>query len=307
MASIWVGTSGYAYSSWRGRFYPAGLGVKQELGYASRKFSSIEINRSFYSLLSPATCAAWRAAVPADYVFALKGSRFITHNKKLRDADQALANFFASGPLALGEMLGPVVWQLSQKTRFDAERLESFFTSLPRSLRAAAQLAAKHDERVKHGAFLEVQRDRPIRHVLEPRHESFATSECAALLRRHNVALAVSDSPDWEAIEEPTADFMYLRLHGSQRLYASQYTDRELDSWAEHIRAYRRGAIPKTARRIDKHKPAAPLDVYVYFDNDTHAYAPHDALRLMDRLSRKAPTRGPRPAPARHTAEATRR
>jgi uncharacterized protein YecE (DUF72 family) len=288
MAQIWVGTSGYVYPSWRGRFYPEGLSVKRELAYASRAFQSIEINRSFYALLTPAACLAWRETVPPGFVFALKGSRFITHNKKLRDSEQALANFFASGPLALGPMLGPIVWQLPASAKFDAERLESFFASVPRTLQEAAALASRHDERLKHGAYLTVEQDRPLRHVLEPRHESFLQPECVALLRRHGVALAVSDSPGWPSAEEPTTDFMYIRLHGSQQLYASKYTDHELDRWALHARAYQRGVIPRDARRIDaKRVSRTPRDVYVYFDNDAQAFAAQDALRLIERLSRK--------------------
>jgi uncharacterized protein YecE (DUF72 family) len=300
VSRLWVGTSGYAYVGWRGRFYPAGLSPRSELAYASRIFSSIEINRSFYALLSPAMCTAWRDAVPPGFVFSLKGSRFITHNKKLRDTEQALANFFASGPLALGDMLGPIVWQLSANMAFDAGRLESFLANLPTSTAQAAQLASRHDERVKQ-AHLQVDQDRPLRHVLEPRHPSFASPECAALLRRYRVALAVSDSPSWHYIEEPTADFMYIRLHGSQQLYASQYTDAELAHWAGHVRAFLRGRMPADARRISDTQAAGPQDVFVYFDNDAQAFAAQDAQRLAKLLSRNAAASRPRSVRERHS------
>jgi uncharacterized protein YecE (DUF72 family) len=290
-ASSYIGTSGYVYPGWRGRFYPDGLPASQELAFASRALQSIEINRSFYSLLTPAACLGWHRATPAGFVFALKGSSFITHSKKLRNVEAALANFFASGPLALAQKLGPIVWQLPKTQKLDAERLDAFLAQLPRTLRAAAQLARGHDQRVKHGAYLEVSADLPIRHVLEPRHESFLNEECLAILRAQKVALAVTDSPDWPRAEEPTADFMYFRLHGSQRLYASQYTQAELARWAAHVRAYRAGALPEDRIRVAAKPPSkGRRDVYVYFDNDAHAYAPEDAQRLIAILSQAAST-----------------
>jgi uncharacterized protein YecE (DUF72 family) len=302
MASIRVGTSGYMYPAWRGRFYPADLPVSRQLAFASRAFQSIEINRSFYALLSPSACQAWRAVAPPGFVFALKGSRFITHNKKLREPEQALANFFAAGPLALGDMLGPIVWQLPASSKFEPERLEAFLQALPQSAGEAARLAERHDQRVKHGVHLYTDdAARPLRHVLEPRHESFLCEPCLALLRAHHVALAITDSPHWPYAEEPTTDFMYLRLHGSRRLYASQYTDAELARWASLVRAYQRGTLPRAARRIGTAPvPRVARDVYVYFDNDAQAFAAHDALRLIARLVRKSPAA----ARARETARA---
>lgn len=288
-AKSYIGTSGYVYPAWKGRFYPADLPASRQLEFASRAFQSIEINRSFYALLTPAACLAWHRSTPRGFVFALKGSSFITHSKKLRDVEQPLANFFASGPLALADKLGPIVWQLPKTQKLDAERLDAFLRLLPRSLAAAAALARGHDQRVKRGAFLEVVRDRPLRHVLEPRHESFLSDECLAILREHKIALAVTDSPDWPRAEEPTSDFMYLRLHGSQRLYASQYTDRELSRWAEHVRAYRAGQLPRDRLAAGSRRPSARRrDVYVYFDNDAQAYAAHDALRLIARVAGRA-------------------
>lgn len=284
--ALFLGTSGYRYDAWHGVFYPEGLPKSRELSYASLVFNSLEINRSFYALLTPAACKAWFESTPAGFVFAMKGSRFITHNKKLRDVETALANFFASGPLALAEKLGPIVWQLPASLRYDEARLDAFFALLPRSLKDAAHLGARHDGRPKHGTFLEVQKDRPLLHVLEARHESFYTPACARLLRRHGVALAVSDSPDWRYVEEPTAKFMYVRLHGSSALYASRYTDRELDHWAAHIRAWLAGETPKDARRISRDSTWAhrPMAVYVYFDNDASGHAARDAQRLAQRL-----------------------
>lgn len=195
-ASSYIGTSGYVYPGWKVRFYPADLPAARQLEYASQRFQSIEINRSFYALLTPAACLAWHRNTPEGFLFALKGSSFITHSKKLRNVELALANFFASGPLALQEKLGPIVWQLPKTQKFDAERLETFLRQLPRTLSSAAELARGHDQRVKHGAYLEVAKDLRLRHVLEPRHPSFLSEECLALLRAQQVALAVTDSPD---------------------------------------------------------------------------------------------------------------
>jgi uncharacterized protein YecE (DUF72 family) len=263
--TVRIGTSGWSYRHWRGSFYPDGLSPKRELEYAAQQFSSLEVNRSFYSLLTSRACEAWRTATPRGFVFALKGSRFITHAKKLRDVQQSLANFFASGPLALGEKLGPIVWQLPAQLAFDEARLEAFFAALPRTRRQACALAASHDARVKQ-PFVEVTRDGKLRHAIEPRHESFGAPAFAALARRFGIAVAVSDSATFPRFELATADFMYLRLHGAEQTYASAYGERALRPWAAKIRAFLQGA----RRR----------DVYVYFDNDMHGHAPRDARLL---------------------------
>jgi uncharacterized protein YecE (DUF72 family) len=283
---IRLGTSGWSYEGWRGVFYPPDLSRKRELEFASRAFNSLEINRSFYSLLTPASCRAWYDATPADFLFAIKGSSFITHSKKLRDVDVALANFFASGPLALADKIGPIVWQLPKSMRFDADQLSAFFERVPRTLKEAAKVGRHHDHRPKHGTFLEVTRDRPLLHVLEPRHDTFLNAECARLLRRLDVALSVTDSPDWSYAEEPTTNFMYVRLHGSTALYSSSYSDEELDHWAQRVRSWHEGREPPNARRISKAPPRRrAMDVYVYFDNDAAGHAIANARGLQQRLS----------------------
>lgn len=281
-----VGLSGWSYREWRGSFYPEDLPSGSELAYAAQAFDTLEVNRSFYSLLTPSVYLQWYAQTPASTVFALKGGQFITHSKRLRDVRGPLANFFASGPLALRDKLGPIVWQLPRTLRFDAARLADFLTLLPKRLADAARLGREHDDHVRE-AYLEVHRDRPLRHALEPRHPSFANAELSALLRGAGVALAVSDSPDWPCFEEVTADFMYLRLHGSERTYQSRYDDRELARWAARILAWHRGHEPGDARRISQHALPARRrrDVYVYFDNDAEAHAPADARRLQAMLA----------------------
>ena len=277
-ARVRIGTSGWSYRHWRGDFYPKGLVARRELEHISQVFSSLEINRSFYSLLTPKSCASWYAATPDGFEFSLKGSRFITHNKKLRDVQQPLANFFASGPLVLAEKLGPIVWQLPANLHFDAARLESFFARLPRSQASAAELARQHDERVKHGAHVEVLQDRPLRHAIEPRHESYHVQAFARLAARYRIAIAVSDAADWPRLELGTADFMYVRLHGGTHTYASGYPSSELVDWAARIRAWQSGGYRDARLAPAREKRAR--DVYVYFDNDLGGHAPRDALAL---------------------------
>lgn len=273
--TVRIGTSGWTYPPWRGEFYPPGLPHRRELAYVAERMNSVEINGSFYALQRPSSYRAWAEAVPADFEFAVKGGRFITHMKKLAGVEAPLANFFASGVLALEGRLGPLLWQLPPTLGFDPARLESFFAQLPRTLGEAAGLAARHDGRLAGDRVLaETSRpEHPIRHVLEVRHESFRRAECYALLRRHEVALVLADNPGkWPIIEEVTSPLMYVRLHGHQELYASGYTEPELDTWADRIRGW----------------VSAGLDVYVYCDNDAKVRAPFDAMGLMSRLGLQA-------------------
>jgi uncharacterized protein YecE (DUF72 family) len=270
-----VGISGWRYPPWRGSFYPKGLPQRRELAYAADHLGTVEINGSFYSLQRPSSYLAWRADTPDGFVFSVKGGRFITHMKKLRDVETALANFFASGVLALGDRLGPVLWQLPPLLAFDADRLARFFALLPRTTSAAASLAAGHDERLKDRSWTTTDADRPLRHALEVRHASYVCAEFPALLREHDVALVVADTAGkWPLLTDVTSDFVYVRLHGDVELYVSGYSDEALDVWAERIRGWR----------------DAGLDVFVYFDNDVKVRAPVDAMALARRLGV-----GPRP------------
>jgi uncharacterized protein YecE (DUF72 family) len=272
VGEIRVGISGWSYAGWRGDFYPKGLTQRAELAYAAERIGSIEINGSFYSLQRPTSYAAWRDQTPDDFLFAVKGGRFITHMKRLRDVEVPLANFFASGVLALGPKLGPVLWQLPERLDFDADLVASFFEQLPRTVGEAAALARHHDEKLPADrTFTRAPRGlskQRLRHALEFRSRSFCTDEAFALLREHDIACVVADTAArWPMAEAVTSDLVYVRLHGDQELYASGYGDAALDSWAEKC------------RRWSEH-----ADVVVYFDNDAKGYAPHDALRLIARL-----------------------
>jgi uncharacterized protein YecE (DUF72 family) len=251
---------------------------KDELAYASRRLRTIEINGSFYSLQRPSSYVAWRDATPGDFVFAVKGGRFITHNKKLRDCEAALANFFASGVLALEEKLGPILWQLPPQLAYDEARLASFLTLLPRTTEEAASLAAGHDHRLAHGAHFTIRRNRPLRHAMEVRHESFRDPGFVRLLTRANVALCVADTAGkWPLLEDVTADFVYVRLHGDKRLYVSGYGSAARGAWAAKIERWRKAS-----------------DVYVYFDNDVKVRAPFDAMNLAARFGEGEPVAFPR-------------
>lgn len=287
MAKLRIGISGWRYKPWRGRFYPDALAQRAELEYASRQFPSIELNGSFHALQKPQSYARWREHTPRGFVFAVKAPRYITHTLRLRDVDTAMANFFASGLFELRDKLGPILWQFPPDMAFDRGRFERFLDALPHDLEAARKLARHRDGHVKGRASLAIDRNRRVRHAVEIRHESFRDAAFIALLRRHGVALVVADTAGkWPLLEDVTAGFMYLRLHGDKELYASGYAAAALAGWARRIRAWQRGAQPRDARRASSARPPArqSRDIYCYFDNDSKVRAPPDARSLMRRL-----------------------
>jgi uncharacterized protein YecE (DUF72 family) len=285
---IRIGISGWRYKGWRGVFYPKDLLQKRELEYASRVFRSIEINGTFYSLQRPESFQRWAAETPEDFVFAVKGPRFITHMKKLRDAEVPLANFLASGVFHLGHKLGPILWQLPPNFGFDCARLEAFFKLLPRDTQHAADIARVHDKWLGGRVYLLGEAKLPMHHALEIRHDSFRCREFVELLRAYNVALVVADTVEWPRLMDVTADFVYCRLHGSKVLYASGYGPKEIDKWACRVAAWAKGGEPADAERaVDQ--PAAKCgrrDVYFYFDNDAKVRAPVDAKKLVARVNK---------------------
>ncbi len=293
--SIRIGISGWRYPPWRGIFFPKDLPQKRELEFASTHVGSIEINGSFYSLQRPSSFRAWHDATPDDFVFSVKGGRFITHILRLDGVKTPLANFFASGVLGLREKLGPFLWQLPPSLAYDRGRLESFFKLLPRDTLAASRLARKHDGKVNGRAVIKADSNRPVRHALEVRHVSFEQPEFIDLLREHDIALVVADTAGkWPFMEDVTSDFMYLRLHGDEELYASGYTDAALKEWARKIRAWSRGRAPSGVKLTGARDqpPAVKRDVFVYFDNDVKVHAPYDAMSLAHRLGlSEAPTK----------------
>jgi uncharacterized protein YecE (DUF72 family) len=285
--AIRIGISGWRYAPWRGVFYPRDLPQRAELEFAGRCFDSIEINGSFYSLQTPQSYAAWHDATPENFVFSVKGPRYLTHILRLRNLDKPLANFFASGVLRLRGKLGPILWQLPPTLRYDAELIEGFLERLPCDSESALRLARCRDiERMRGRSALAIDRNRPLRHAIEVRHASFRDARFVAQLRRHKVALVVADTAGkWPYAEDVTTDFMYLRLHGDAELYVSGYGDMALKRWASRIGKWSEGAEPPDADRIDGvAKARRQRDVYCYFDNDAKVHAPFDALALMRRL-----------------------
>ena len=293
-----IGISGWRYAPWRGVFYPKKLAQRLELNYASRQLNSIEINGSFYSLQRPESYQKWHDDVPEDFVFSVKGNRFITHIRRLQDTAPLLASFFASGVLHLRKKLGPILWQLPPSFRYDHDRLEAFCGQLPRTFSQAAKLAKTSD-------FIEADVPDPLprrrlRHALEVRHHSFETPEFVDLARRHEVAIVFADTAGkWPYLEDLTADFVYARLHGEIELYKSGYDDASLRWWAKRIKHWQAGGQAADAITVSADKPRRiKRDVYVYFDNDVKVRAPFDAARLREMLASKAALRPG--LPARH-------
>ncbi|MFK2901815.1 DUF72 domain-containing protein [Dyella jejuensis] len=286
MSKIRIGISGWRYPPWRGVFYPEDLPQREELHYASRQFGTIEINGSFYSLQSPGSYRKWYEDVPRGFVFAVKAPRYITHIRRLKNAEKPLANFFASGILELREKLGPILWQLPPSLRYDEEVLETFLSQLPHDTEQLAAIARRHDRTIAK-ASIKADRKRRVRHAMEVRHPSFEDDAFIAQLRRHDVALVVADTAGkWPFLEDVTAGFMYLRLHGDKELYASGYTNAALQRWRRHIDAWQHGRQPRDARRHSGESPRRRTgrDIYCYFDNDTKVKAPFDAHKLEQKL-----------------------
>lgn len=288
---IRIGMSGWRYDDWRGTFYPEDLPQRRELEFASRALNSIELNGTFYSTQRPKNFQDWSKETPEDFVFSVKGSQFITHIRKLENVQGALANFLAQGMLCMGKKLGPILWQLPPQTSYDPDRVESFFKLLPHSHKQAAAYARQRDEWMASRSWLDVEEDRPLRHAVEIRHKSFAKPEYIDLLRKYGVALVVADSVKWPVMMDTTADFVYCRLHGSEKVYPDGYTAEAIDTWARRMIAWSRGEEVTDGTRI--HSEPGPKqdarDVFVYFDDDNKVRAPFDAMSLSKRIAELAP------------------
>jgi len=288
MSDIRIGISGWRYVPWRGDFYPEKLTQKNELKFASRAVNSIEINGSFYSLQSPELYARWAADTPDDFVFSVKAPRFITHVRRLNDIEKPMANFFASGIFQLGRKLGPILWQFPPSFKFDEEKFEHFLSLLAHNMKQAKACAKTCDDRMEKPGYLDMPKTGKIRHAVEIRHASFCVPAFIALLRKYKVALVVADTAGkWPYVEDLTSDFVYMRLHGDKKLYASGYSDAAIERWAKRIDAWRRGAQPADAHLIAK-KQKSPSrksrDIFCYFDNDIKVRAPYDARKLLERF-----------------------
>jgi uncharacterized protein YecE (DUF72 family) len=288
VGKVRIGISGWRYTPWRGVFYPSKLSQKRELSYAAGIFRSLEIDGTFYSLQRPEYFEAWSGETPENFMFSVKGPRFITHMRRLKEVKVPLANFLASGVLRLGPKLGPILWQLPPNFRFDAARLESFLKILPHDTDAASALARRHDKYLTGRSAIKSKAKGALRHAMEIRHNSFATPEFVEMLRAYDVALVCADTVEWPRLMDVTSDFMYCRLHGSEQLYASGYDAESLDQWAARVTSWARGRVPADAETVTEHKKAdrSARDVFVYFDNDVKVRAPFDAQQLMARVDK---------------------
>lgn len=266
--TIWIGTSGWAYPEWRGVYYPPGLVHRLELEYLAGRLSTVELNGSFYSLRRPLNYRAWYDRTPKSFVFAVKGHRFVTHLRRLRDPHISVANFLGSGVLELGEKLGPVLWQFPERVSFDPVLVREFLAALPVDHVGAAKLIDHYATLLPSDPPIRTVEPLPLRHAMEVRHPSFATTRFFDLLSEYRVALVSADTAGkWPYFEESTADFTYVRLHGATELYVSAYSRTELANWAKKIRAWSQTG-----------------DVYVYFDNTARTAAPHNAELLAELL-----------------------
>ena len=243
--AIRIGIGGWVFPPWRGTFYPKGLPQAQELTHASRHLTAIEINGTFYNSGRPDSFRKWRNETPDDFVFSVKGPRFVTHRNELAGAKDALDLFFSRGVLELGEKLGPVLWQFAPFKQFDAGDFGAFLELLPH------EIGGRH-----------------IRHLVEVRHPSFRTPAFTDLLRKHGVAVASVHDEKYPAFEEVTAGFTYLRLRRCVEEEPTGYPEAELDRWAESARGH----------------AAEGRDVFLYFINGAKVRAPAAAQALIQRL-----------------------
>ena len=280
---IRTGIAGWVFEGWRkGAFYPDGLKQKDELAYASKALTTIEINATFYSHQKPASFQNWAAQTPEDFIFPVKGHQGITHIKRLKDVGPVLANFFASGPLALGRRLGPFVWQLPPNMKFDPARMEAFLALLPDDPDALLALARQHDEKTKE-PHLDIGGFESVRHAIEVRHESFADPAFVAMMRAHDVAIVVADTAGWPSLD-PTADFIYCRLQGAPG--SDHYEPADIDRWATRVRAWADGRPMTDGTFLAEPETApSPRDVFVHFVSTDKEHAPQNALALAARLA----------------------
>ncbi len=285
--SIRLGTAGWVFEPWRQSFYPKGLPQKQELSHAAALLGNIEINATFYSHQKAASFANWAAQTPESFVFTVKGHQLVTHLKKLKDVEIPLANFFASGVLALGEKLGPFCWQLPGNLSYDATRLETFLALLPKTPAELVALAGRADDRLKTPPYLDATGVASVRHAIEVRHASFATPEFLAQLRAHNVALVAADTAEWPYFDQ-TADFAYLRLQGAPG--ADSYGAAERNQRASWLRDLAEGRSPAGAPVIGPPETVPPArDVHAFFVSTDKEHAPHNARAVMATLALRGP------------------
>jgi uncharacterized protein YecE (DUF72 family) len=261
---IYIGVGGWTFEPWRGVFYPEGLPQAKELEYASRQLTSIEINGTYYGSQSPETFRKWREATPEGFVFSVKGSRFCTNRKVLAEGKESVARFIDQGVLELEDRLGPLLWQFAPTKRFERDDFAAFLDILPD----------------KAGG-------RPLRHVVEARHDSFRTAEFLGLLRERNVGLVYAEHFTYPEMADVTADFVYARLQKGSDDIETAYPEDQLDAWAGRLKAWAAGGEPDDLPRVDPgHALAkAPRDVFAYVIHEGKVRAPAAAKALIARVA----------------------
>lgn len=261
---IRVGIGGWSYEPWRETFYPRDVAKKDELEYASRQVTAIEINSTFYRLQKPEVFAKWRDATPPDFVFSVKAPRFIAQRKVLAEAGPHIARFLDSGITELGNKLGPILWQLEPRHAFDADDMRAFMQLLPPGTKGVR-----------------------LRHALEVRHESFADPEFLRIARDSNVTVVLEDDATYPGFADATGDFIYARLRRSVSAEPTGYPKSQLEAWARRARDWTNGTEPGDLPRVELPPAfgAAPRDVFVYFINGAKERAPGAAVALLRELA----------------------
>ena len=261
--TIRVGIGGWTYEPWRQTFYPSDLTQKRELEYASRHVTSIEINGTYYGSQKPESFRRWREETPDGFIFSVKGPRFATNRRVLAESGESIDQFMKSGVLELGDKLGPLNWQFLPTKRFEPADFEAFLKLLP------------------HEAG-----DRPIRHVVEVRHESFRVPDFVNLLRAHKIAAVLTDKKEFPAIPDVTAPFVYVRLQGASEVHAAGYTPQALSLWAKRAQDWAGGNIPTDVDLLAaaEKKPPKTRDVFIYMINGFKSKAPAAAMALIAKL-----------------------
>jgi len=262
--SIRVGVGGWSFAPWRANFYPAGMPQREELEYASRHLTAIEINSTFYRPQKPAVYANWRSQTPDGFVFSLKAPQFATRAAKLGSAGKMINAFVFGGLAELGDRLGPISWQFLPNRVFDRDDLAAFLDLLPRDLDGTR-----------------------LRHVLEVRHPSFMCADYVALARSHGVATVFTDSTEHPSFADITGDFVYARLMRSDSAIATGYPGSDLETWAARARSWQSGAEPADLPRVAASLPAKakkPRDVFIYFISAAKERNPAAAMSLIERL-----------------------
>jgi uncharacterized protein YecE (DUF72 family) len=261
--AIRIGVGGWTFEPWRGVFYPPTVKQKDELAYASRHLTAIEINGTYYSTFKPDSWKKWRDETPDGFVFTVKGSRFTTNRRELAAAGESVERFIGQGLAELGERLGPIFWQLPHTKKFDAADLEGFFSLLPKEL-----------DGVK------------LRHALEPRHDSFCTPAYPALLRKHGIANVYAKHGKYPEIADLGADFVYARLQTGEDTVETAYPPAELDAWAARLQTWAAGGAPEGLPIIDAGyaAPKVPRDVFAFIIHEGKIRAPAGAMALIERV-----------------------